>query len=357
MDRHPSRIYVLLLTIITNRIAVTACCFTWLLIDLLPNPTYQHTLFGIVLVLGMVEKNSRMTNILSMERDWVPTLASSVPGSPFDLTHLNTVMKRIDMLCKFLAPLAISTFTSAVVSIKMAVLAVVIISLLSLGPECWCLQRVWKENRQLRAPKKIVRENSGECMDANSQGQPGLNTSLKGSRSQRRPLLLRQFLRIISEINGSIQSHVDGLQYYFRSPVWLPSLCVATLHASVLTWSGTFITYLLNAGFSLGLVTVAKAVGSIFEIGSTFIFPWAVATLSGPSFANSACRLKELHETEDQDRLLENDTNGESDDIGSDASDQQKPTTNEGDVGVVRVGKWGICGLSICLVFRFTPST
>ncbi len=38
--------------------------------------TFKHLQFASVLTLDMVEKLSQMANTLSMERDWVPTLAS-----------------------------------------------------------------------------------------------------------------------------------------------------------------------------------------------------------------------------------------------------------------------------------------
>ena len=67
-----------------------------------------------------------------------------------------------------------------------------------------------------------------------------------------------------------IQADIGGIRYYFSTTVWLPSIAVAILHASVLAWSGTLITWLLNANFSLTEVIVAIVVGSLFEIGSIF---------------------------------------------------------------------------------------
>ena len=350
VDRSPSRLRPLLLTIITNRVAVVVSCFIWFLIFSSNVPTQKHILFAVVLVLGMFEKNSRMTNILSMERDWVPTLASTMLGTKFDLTHLNTVMRRIDILCKLLAPLALSTFIATVAPMKVAVIAVAFLNILGCGPEYWSVQNVWRQNHRLRVPKKILDHNL-EHSDSDTQSQSS-SPAYPKERSAYSRLPTTYVLKIISEVRVSVHSHMDGLRYFFSSSVWIPSLCAAVLHASVLTYSGTLITYLLNYGFTLRLLTIARAVGSLFEISSTFIFPWAVRLLSrrncsrrGNSFSpygpNSSPR------TNSEDPLLQSNS-GEAVEVDEDG--EQKPTTQNLDLGVVRVGSWGICGQFLNLV-------
>lgn len=124
------------MTISANRTAVISACICWMLI--LPGEEYKVVdraklklelvsldlkssklwLFAIVIGLGVCEKLSGVGNMISMERDWVPNLAARGTGSDlsaYSLTHLNAVMRRIDLLCKLLAPVAISlviSFTS-----------------------------------------------------------------------------------------------------------------------------------------------------------------------------------------------------------------------------------------------------
>ena len=306
----------------------------------------------------MAEKSSRMTNLLAMERDWVPTLAPPDAdtrkergmgrGTGYDLTHLNTVMRRIDMLCKLMAPLAISTFVSAVAPIKAAVVGVALSSALSWGVEYWGVMRVWRRCGRLRAPKEGVGRN-GDRRDSNSQvfyKEPAMNVRFMA------PHLIA---KVVLHVKSSIRSHIDGLRYFYSTSVWLPSICVAILHASVLSYSGTLITYLLNAGFSLQLITIARAIGSIFEIGSTFIFPWAVGVLSGSrrvqyhSYAANG-----VPKTEAQQVLLAEENGG-----GSEAGDQVndlKQHSRSLDGAVVRVGLWGICALFLNLVSHPPPA-
>lgn len=355
VDRAPSRLRTLLLTIITNRITVVVCCLIWCFILSSQLPTRKHVLFAVALMLGMVEKLSRMTNILSMERDWIPTLAPPCSGtlqsSPYDLTHLNTIMRRIDMLCKLAAPLAISTFISAFSPIK-AVVGIALISILSWGIEYWGVRKVWSQNGRLRAPKRSVTGDWDRIDDYTPVGSRLPKYS--NGRSPYLPLRASVlFFKAISEVNASLRLHMDGLRYYFGTAVWIPSACVAILHASVLTYSATLITYLLNAGFSLSLITVARAVGACFEIGSTFIFPWAVRALSHNLTAGPDDE-RDSHQTEVQNQLLENHNDGEN---NSEAKGgEPKPPIQNHEAGVARVGLWAICSQSLTLVTAPIPS-
>jgi len=353
IDNSSSRLRPLLLTIITNRITVVVCCLLWFLILSSQAPTFKHILFAIVLILGMIEKVSRMTNLLSMERDWVPTIANppveGLARTKFDLTHLNTIMRRIDMLCKFLAPTAVATFISTIATRKVAVVVIVTFSMLSWGIECWTVKKVWNQNRRLRAPKENLEHEMGR-ISMDTPGQARSDTCLKGASIF--GLLKSDFpRRLFSYIKESFYSHSDGIRYFFSSSVWIPSLCLALLHASVLSWSATLFTYLLNAGFSLGLITIARAIGSLFEIGSTFIFPWAVRVLSGNkgvAIRYDSLNLSFVDADEHPDAPLAGNTERGHPADGK-ASDRDQ-AFHSLTTGVVRTARWGIYGLMITLV-------
>ena len=348
VDRDPSRLQALLLTITINRITVLLSCITWFLILSISNSAQKNVLFAIALFLGMVEKLSRGTNTLCMERDWVPTLANpcvnaSIPIH-YDLTHLNTIMRRVDMLCKLSAPLAVSTFVSTVGSQRIAAAVVALISTLSWALERGCAQQVWKQNGRLRV-RKDVAHYTGNGDNANYSMQ----LSLRGYRKLSSAHLARDVvLKIISEVVGSIRAYVNSLRDYFSSAVWIPSVCAAIPHASVLTFSGTMITYLLNAGLSLNIVTGARASGAIFEIGSTFIFPWAVGILSPETEQTTGG-----YGTKGYNRLDAGTPFSRVEDNSPKEVDQDldfKPDAPNIENGVVRLGCWSICILCLSLV-------
>lgn len=334
------------MTIIINRISILISCVTWFVILSSSYPAPKHLFFAAALVLGMVEKLSRGTNILSMERDWVPTLANTSVDvnrpTPYDLTHLNTTMRRLDMLCKLIAPLAVSTFISTVGSERIAVGVLAAIGTLSLGPECWGVKQVWDQNSRLRARKGGI-DHSG-ISDDQDQAMQLCYTKMPSAR-----LAPDALGKIVLKFEASIRAFVADLIYYFCTPVWIPSLCAAVPHASVLTFSGTMLTYLLNAGYSLNTITGARASGAVFEIGSTFIFPWAVGILSAPKHAPRRYDRGAYHEIEQREASSTSDTSlGGADD--KDTQRSQNDLVKEH--SVTRVGYWALGGLLLSLVSK-----
>ncbi|KIX94121.1 uncharacterized protein Z520_10147 [Fonsecaea multimorphosa CBS 102226] len=353
VDGAPTRLRPLLLTIFANRTTLVACCIMWLLLFSTPDETLRRVLFAAILALGMVEKASRMANILSMERDWVPTLANA-DGEDYSLTHMNTVMRRIDITCKFLAPPAISGVVALLDSVP-AAMVIAIVSFTSLVPEYWAAMRVWKNNGRLRGAKKDKRSSSGD-LELDRYCQPESHTHPSDVHVLQRLLAKgEEALRIARSIT---RDHIEGLSYYFSTTVWLPSICAAVLHASVLAWSGTLITWLLNANYTLAEITVAKGVGSVFEIGSTVVFPWAVnmfSTTCSDALATASYQMIERRSVDDE---------GESEDEVYDCQAQGPPNKLRGDVtkesqfigsrnlhvGVVKAALWALSGLLIFLV-------
>lgn len=188
-----------------------------------------------------------------MERDWV-VVAADRDGMPYDLTNLNSSMRRIDLICKLLAPILISVIVSAT-STRIGVLVVGGMSLLSWGIEIWCARRVWNYNPKLREPKVV-----GEV----------LGTAVESSAFS---------VGIWGRMRMGLKKYGRDFENYFSSNVWIPSISLAFLHLSALSYGATFITYLLSVGISLDLITVARAIGSIVEISSTVVTPVGVSYL------------------------------------------------------------------------------
>lgn len=221
-------------------------------------PILKEALFALILLLGILENLSASGNMLSMERDWV-VAASSPDGRPYDLTHLNSAMRRIDLICKLIAPILISVIVSAT-NVKTGVLVVGGMSATSWAVELWCARRVWNLNPRLREPKAVSEQSTSE-----SQALP----PLEDRRST-----------CWSKVFQGFRKYTEDFKNYFSSMVWIPSLSLSFLHISALTYSATFITYLLAVGFSLDLITIARAAGSIVEISSTIVTPFGVQILS-----------------------------------------------------------------------------
>ena len=193
VDRARSRLKTLLSTVAVNRVVVVAACVCWVVIidssgsdnkqrDIhtsMANSTttridarqlklqrWRDVIFLLVLVLGIIERLSRLANPISMERDWVPTMVAAGttdhPRPPYDLSPLNAAMSRIDLVCKLrrsdrhvglrvFGPLA--AIGSGAADWRQL--------LLTWPVEEWTAKQVWLGNEQLRK-KKSVHGDGGE---------------------------------------------------------------------------------------------------------------------------------------------------------------------------------------------------
>lgn len=317
IDRAPSRLRTLLLTISSNRGAVILACLAWMLLlapgTVIKSAIPKHLIFAVVVTLGIVEKLSGTANMICMERDWIPILAARTHGSAYDLTHLNAVMRRIDLICNLVSPLVISMIISLSGSTKIGVMVIAGMSASSWGVEVWCARRVWHANPRLRQPRNSGNAVPGNILEPIVSPKPGWLQLAKGS------------------VAVGFRNQARSLRQYFGSDVWIPSLSLALLHLSVLSYSATFLTYLLDSGFSLILITIARALGSVVEVSSTFVAPVGVQYLSRPS--------KNQLAGEDTEALLD----------GSGLADQNQ-ASEQHLAGLERLGLWGVWSQFLNLV-------
>ncbi|KAI0429390.1 Ferroportin1-domain-containing protein [Xylaria sp. FL1042] len=322
VERSPDRLRTLISTICCNRVSVILGSFVWLLIlsqenlltddtpDAAPprfalprNDTLKGITFAVAVAFGIVERLSASGNLISMERDWVVTVAGPV-GHPYDLTNLNAVMRRIDLVCKLVSPILISIVITSTDSVRVGVLYTGLASLVSIPIELLSAKRVWSSNAVLRVPKPVpVSQPAHDSAARVAAGRAGI-----GSWSSK----LRQYSQ--------------GLEMYFSTSVWMPSFALAMLHFNMLTWRATFITYLINVGYSLNIITIARTIGSVFEISSTIITPRGIVYL-GKNGRHGA-------------------TSSDESNVSLMHEEPQEESTNHAQtiVGLQRLGLWGISG-------------
>jgi len=276
----------------------------------------KNLLFALAVFLGILEKLSGVANMISMERDWIPILAPHSSGSTssaYDLTHLNAVIRRIDLICKLIAPVWISVIISASKSIRLGVLVVAGMSVLSWPADYMCARRVYNANPRLNQSKSV-----GDNLNV---GLLPSDTSVGSSE------ILQWPRHLLHGMVYGLRQHASSIQQYFASDVWMPSLSLAMLHLSVLSYSATFLTYLLDTGFSLILITVVRALSSVVEVSSTIVTPWGVQYLSKQRHHPEHGDAHNAHE-EAEERLLDNDG--------------QRERNIENGAGLERLGLWGI---------------
>ena len=95
---------------------LTCSSFLGLFVDLRPVSNYHHApaqawiAFAAIIGFGCTLSLANIGTSVAVERDWVSTISFKQPEDT--LTRLNTYMRRIDLLCKLLAPLFVSLLTT-----------------------------------------------------------------------------------------------------------------------------------------------------------------------------------------------------------------------------------------------------
>jgi iron-regulated transporter 1 len=217
-------------------------------------------LFGIILLLDMIHDLGAIGNRLSLERDWVPVLVGHItPTMKYGLTDVNSVMTRIDLVCKLVAPSLLPVIITALNSRTAWILVLAVLTAVFWALEVWCARIIARENKKLDVPKVPSHDSATEedlaIEDRYNHLKPGLRS-------------LPQKMYFICYQDPSIR-----LRHYFSIPMWPASIASALLQLTVLAYSATLITYLLEIGFSLSSITIAKASGAIMALSSTVITP------------------------------------------------------------------------------------
>ncbi|KAH8823019.1 hypothetical protein DL96DRAFT_1620168 [Flagelloscypha sp. PMI_526] len=320
LDRRP-RFTNLRDAILVQRLSVVISCSIYFILNgSTVKGAWRLMLFGVVIVAGVFERLASKANVITMERDWVPTLFdpghSESEDGTLRLTRVNAVMRRIDLGCKLFAPLLVSGLTSVASTllapglnllkrdstfsglssdmspegVRISAAVIGFSALLSSFVEMRCAAIVYEQSWRLQQPKS-------SSAAPNTQ-QPRGNFFGRWKQSW---------------------------TVWRTSAICLPSLSLALLYVTNLSFNGSLISYLLNSSFTLTSITLARAVSSIVELSATVVMP------AGVQMMENAARRKVERATE----VLNAGSSSE------DAEEALLASAVSGG-GVERAGLWGI---------------
>ncbi|CAL5389949.1 unnamed protein product [Camellia sinensis] len=215
--------------------------------------------------LGML---STVAGTILIEREWVVVISEG--HAPEYLTQMNSVIRRIDLICKLFAPV-VTGFIISFVSLKASALALSIWNTLSVCLQYWLLMSVYNGIPSLRErnQKRVTRHS------------PMPEESPSTSQEQRSFLSNAENGSELSKTNGkwtisrwfSKSPYISAWRVYLQQDVVLPGVALALLYFTVLSF-GTLMTATLEwEGIPAYVIGIARGVSATIGIGATFLYP------------------------------------------------------------------------------------
>ncbi|GAP93437.1 hypothetical protein SAMD00023353_12200080 [Rosellinia necatrix] len=252
------RLAVVRLSIVGRGLAVAASSgIFWALLTVVGSGKVRTPLFALAIILAAVEKISSVANLVAVERDWVVVITE---GNAANRQSLNARMRRIDLICKLLGPLAISSI--AIASTLVAIYVTLAMSILSVPIEYICISNVFHAYPALRRRQEAATEREAT------------------EQVTTQPVERKSLLGWVTATATNIFP-VSSLAFYFRHSVFAPSFALSLLYLTVLSFSGQMITYLLAVGYTSLYIGIARTVSTVFEVSATWIAPRLIRRL-GP---------------------------------------------------------------------------
>ena len=252
------RLVSIRLSIVGQRSAVIlSCLLFWAMLE--QANAYQAWVGTLTLatlsILACIEKLCATANTVAVERDWVVVIGNNQDTY---LQDMNAQMRRIDLFCKLIGPLAIALIDG--LSPRIAVLVTLGLNAISMAAEYGLIARVYYAVPGLQ--------------------EHGISDADETEPQQTLPQKFRP---------GCIEAGL-GMKAYITSAAFLPaSFSLSLLYLTVLSFSGQMTTYLLTFPTLTPLIIGGiRTIATIFELASTWLAPYLISRI-GPTRAGIWC--------------------------------------------------------------------
>jgi iron-regulated transporter 1 len=224
-----------------------------------------YGLFVVSVVLACIEKLAFIANTVSVERDWIVVVSESLA---LDRQELNSVMRRIDLICKLIAPVGIGLIDGY--ATKIAIWVVFAQNAISVMVEYFTIANVYAAVPELGVGKGGVATKQASETDIATELQQRQQPSadqdtdtVPDTPSTRR-----------STVTTRIATHLAPYREYIANPAFLASFSLSLLYFTVLSFASQMTTYLLTLGFTSTHVSLMRLVSVVLELSATIVAPW-----------------------------------------------------------------------------------
>ncbi|KAL1951323.1 hypothetical protein VTO73DRAFT_472 [Trametes versicolor] len=211
-------------------------------------------MFALVVLGGCAHNLAGVTISVAVERDWVTTIAAN---STDHLTALNTYMRRIDLLCKLLAPLFVSLLTTAA-SYRFAA-----IFLCGVEAACLVFELIWTEVSYRRFPA---------LHEAQASKEAAQRTHARDERPRETPARPVHAM-LWNQLKSRMKETYLDWREFSQHPVFLSSLAISSLYLTVLSFDGTMLSYLKAHTYSDAFLAGIRGVNVVAGLLGTVAMP------------------------------------------------------------------------------------
>ncbi|KAJ1259563.1 hypothetical protein BS78_10G165900 [Paspalum vaginatum] len=214
-------------------------------------------------VSGALAALSTLAGTILIEREWVVVISSGHP--PGVLTGINSVVRRIDLSCKLLAPV-FSGLVISFVSAQASAAALALWNIASVGVEYWLFVSVYNGVPALAESSRLRAADAEAAAAAAAMALPGTTTVVPAEEAL-------DDWRVKVKEQLSILPCWESWVVYVRQDVALPGVALAFLYFTVLSF-GTLMTATLDwQGVPAYVISLARGFSAVVGIGATLLYP------------------------------------------------------------------------------------
>ncbi|KAE8221394.1 hypothetical protein CF319_g5243 [Tilletia indica] len=224
------------------------------------------TIFAAITLVGCGVILCNVGISVGIERAWVTLIARSDEGR---LVRLNAIMRRIDLLSKLLAPLAVSLLTS-VTSYPISIVVLLCITVVTAIFEWIWIEVVYKRFPELSQWEHRERENIDEADGTSTAAD---NSLTPNAMSVEDPPHAKGF-NLRRAISRWAWEQWQDWSQFAKMPIFISTCSIALLYLSVLSFDSTFIAYLKSeTTYSNGFIAGMRGVGVVAGLLGTMAMP------------------------------------------------------------------------------------
>lgn len=250
-----SRLLFVRMTMLVQKFAIVASCVLfYIILELNYRP---YLLYSFIVVFGCMLKLAFIANNIAIEKDWVMVMTDG------DTETMLTVMKRIDLFCKTMAPVMIGSLMAFGPSAGAIIIAVW--NIMSVIIEYQLVFQTYKAFPRLASKdKNYLESRTGEQA-------PLLNDSPEEMSG---PSIVETGVDQRHQAESSV-----SFTEYIHHKIFPASLAAGMLYLTVLSFGGIMTSYLKIVGYSDWTLGLLRAVAGVAGIASTYILPYLSARI------------------------------------------------------------------------------